>query len=69
MGNWTHVICYNATTSDGYLHVQELYEHKLISLSFNCLLFNPHNIFNNSVSIMIDGFLTLFYTDLFAALA
>ncbi|XP_062184861.1 probable LRR receptor-like serine/threonine-protein kinase At1g06840 [Phragmites australis] len=24
MGNWSHVICYNATASDGYLHVQEL---------------------------------------------
>ncbi|KAK3145227.1 hypothetical protein QOZ80_4AG0325740 [Eleusine coracana subsp. coracana] len=24
MGNWTRVICYNAITSDGYMHVQEL---------------------------------------------
>ncbi|XP_066348118.1 probable LRR receptor-like serine/threonine-protein kinase At1g06840 isoform X2 [Miscanthus floridulus] len=24
MGNWSHVICYNATSSDGYYHVQEL---------------------------------------------
>ncbi|TVU06801.1 hypothetical protein EJB05_46836 [Eragrostis curvula] len=24
IGNWTRVICYNATASDGYLHVQEL---------------------------------------------
>ncbi|KAL5199918.1 hypothetical protein ABZP36_021121 [Zizania latifolia] len=24
MGNWSHVLCYNATANDGYFHVQEL---------------------------------------------
>jgi len=35
MGNWSHVICYNATGSDGYFHVKEL---QLLSLNLSGIL-------------------------------
>jgi hypothetical protein len=41
MGNWSHVICYNATGSDGYFHVKELYEHKR-SLCQSSACYIPH---------------------------
>jgi Leucine rich repeat N-terminal domain len=45
--NWTAVICYNTTLSDGYLHVQELYaltsQFGLKYWSVPCRVYQEHN--------------------------
>jgi len=45
-GNWSHVICYNATIKiDGYLHIKELYEHKQSpSRSIACYTFHTNPV-------------------------